>query len=310
MNAKFSVAIHGGAGRLSRRKRENPTRMKFEFAMKESLRAAQEVLAKGGTAVSAVVVAVTVLEDCPLFNAGRGAALCADGTVELSASLMCGRTLNVGAMARVQRVKNPIVASETLLNHHHGLLSGIQADAFAIAQGVEEVSSDYFVTLERLQQWENRKSSMDASRDANDDDGTHGTVGAVARDGRGDLAAATSTGGLVHQLPGRIGDTPVSGAGTWAQNQTCAVSATGKGDFFLRLGFARRVADLTELTDLSAGKAAVRALGEIENLGGQGGCIVIDSSGAIAMPFNSPQMLRGYCLDSNAPVIGMMPEDI
>jgi beta-aspartyl-peptidase (threonine type) len=208
------LAVHGGAGRLARTNRGHPKRLVYENGLKEALQAGYAVLRKAGSSLNAVTKAVSVLEDIEVFNAGLGAALCADGSVELSASIMSGKDLSVGAMVGLSRAKNPICAARTIMGHAHGLLFGHHADAYAEAKGLDMVQPDYFFTRERLRQWEKYKASKKIALD-HDEDSAHGTVGAVALDRRGNLAAATSTGGLVNQLPGRVGDTPVIGAGTW-----------------------------------------------------------------------------------------------
>ena len=302
------LAVHGGAGRLSSARLEGRGRLPFERALKTALRAGQQVLLDNGSAVDAVIAAVRCLEDDPALNAGRGAVLCADGTIELSASVMCGRTLNAGAVTGVSRVRNPVQAASAVLTHHHSLISGLQAERFAADSGAELVDPGYFETADRRQQWEQRKHETTPSMDHSDDGSSQGTVGAVARDFQGNLAAATSTGGMVNQLAGRVGDTPVVGAGTWADNRTCALSATGNGDVFLRHGFARRVADLIELSGLQASDAADRALEEARRLDGLGGCIVVDDQGRICMPFSTPHMLRGTIRGNGEPVFRVFPD--
>jgi beta-aspartyl-peptidase (threonine type) len=301
----FSIAVHGGAGRIPAAARRGAGKRAYEQALTTALGAGAAVLKRGGSAVRAVCAAVTALEDDELFNAGRGAVLCQDGSVELSASVMNGRTLAVGAVVGVSRTRNPVLAAQALLDHSHCLLFGARGDAFAEARHLAMVAPEYFVTPQRRQQWERR---VDRSEHTLDHDGgvgdAHGTVGAVARDRRGHLAAATSTGGLVNQLPGRVGDSPVAGAGTWA-NAHCAVSATGTGDAFFRVAFARRVADLVELAGATPLAAAERALGEVRAVKGQGGCILIAADGRIATAMNSPQMIRGSLVEGESPRLGI-----
>jgi beta-aspartyl-peptidase (threonine type) len=230
-----------------------------------------------------VTEAVAALEDEPLFNAGRGAALCVDGSVELSAAVMSGRSRAIGAMVGLKRTRNPVRAARAIMGGSHG-------DDYAKGRGLEQVSSDYFRVPHRERQWERAKNRAVLHLDHSEE--AHGTVGAVARDRKGHLAAATSTGGLINQLPGRVGDSPVAGAGTWADAQ-CAVSATGTGDAFFRVAFARRVADLVELTGASLKDAAARALKDVRAVKGQGGCILVGTTGRPTFAFNSPQMVRG-----------------
>jgi beta-aspartyl-peptidase (threonine type) len=260
------VVVHGGAGE------PDATHAQARAAgLARAIEAAREVLRRDGRAVDAVVETVAVLEDDPLFNAGIGAVFCADGTIELCASVMDGASGRVGAMAGLHRTRHPVRAAAALLDHRHGLLFGDRADAWAKAAGLETTSPDAFWTPERRAQWAKRSRGEPVPSVR----GAPETVGAVARDHFGGLAAATSTGGVLGQLPGRVGDTPVVGAGTWADAR-CAVSATGDGDVFLRAGFARRLGDLVELAGLDVERAARQALEEVRRLGGLGGCIAID----------------------------------
>ncbi len=305
------LVVHGGAGRLSRRRIARRRRTEYQNGLACALRTGQDVLLRGGSAVRAVAAAVTVLEDNSRFNAGTGAVLCADGTIELSASIMNGRDLRVGAMVGMTRTKNPVRAAQALMRHQHGLLFGTHADAYAESQGLAAVAAETLVVPFRRRQWQRAKRHGRLSLDHSDggNAGAMGTVGAVARDRRGNLAAATSTGGLVNQLPGRVGDTPVVGAGTWAANGVCAVSATGQGDTFARVSFARRVADLIELAKMPTDLAAQRALGDVKQIGGVGGCIIIDADGQIAMPFTTAHMLRGWVRGRAAPSVAILPDD-
>ena len=207
------LAVHGGAGRLKDSQTREPARSGYEAGLAAALRAGQAVLQDGGAALDAVCAAVAALEDDGLFNAGRGAVLCADGTVELSASVMVGSDLSVGAVGGISRTRNPVLGARTMLPHMHGLLAGAQADARAEAHGLEMVDPDYFIVPGRREQWEALRGKGRIALDHSDADEAHGTVGAVAMDARGEFAAATSTGGLANQLPGRLGDTPVVGAG-------------------------------------------------------------------------------------------------
>ena len=288
---RWAIAIHGGAGRLAQRKTVDPGRRPYDDAIARSLAAGAAVLRRGGGSVRAVTAATVVLEDCELFNAGKGAALCRDGSVELSAAVMSGRSGAVGAMVGLKRTKNPILAARSIMGHSHCLLFGPNGDEYAASRGLEQVDSDYFMTARRRRQWRRVRDTESIHLDHAEDE-AHGTVGAVARDSRGHLAAATSTGGLVNQLPGRVGDSPVAGAGTWADSR-CAVSATGTGDVFFRVAFARRVADLIELAGLAPDEAARSALKDVRTHRGQGGCIAVDAEGSITAEFISPQMVRG-----------------
>jgi beta-aspartyl-peptidase (threonine type) len=297
------LAVHGGAGRLPASRLEPAARAGYEAGLHDALAAGWQVLRAGGPATGAVVAAVCVLEDAPLFNAGRGSELCADGGVELSASLMRGADRAAGAVAVVRGLKNPIEGAHALLEHPHVLLVGPAADVFAREAGCAHVAPDYFVTSDRLREWQRRRD-LDAEQT-----GTGGTVGAVARDAHGELAAATSTGGVSGQLPGRVGDSPVIGAGTWADSRTCAVSATGLGESFVRATFARRVADLMELACIDVDEASARALDEVGRLGGRGGCVVLSAHGRLALPFTTPHMLRGWQRGDADPRVAILPED-
>lgn len=308
MRRRFSIAVHGGAGRLARSKTVEPGRRPYDAGVRRSLAAAIAILERGGSAVRAVAAAVSVLEDDEHFNAGRGAALCMDGSVELSASIMNGSNLSVGAMVGLKRTRNPVQAAQTLMGHSHCLLFGENADAYAEQKGVPMADPEYFQTLYRLQQWKRARGRSQARLDHHDDEDAHGTVGAVALDRRGRFAAATSTGGIVNQLPGRVGDSPVVGAGTWA-NHLCAISATGTGDVFFRLAFARRVADLIELGGRSGAAAADKALAEVASKRGQGGCILIDSDGEIHCPHISSHMVRGWIQEGESAKVAILAQE-
>ena len=301
------LVVHGGAGELPESKTQAPGRKPYEEGLAAALRAGQEVLLAGGSAVDAVCAAVVALEDNACFNAGKGAVLCADGRIELSASIMDGRDKAVGAMVGLTRTRNPVLGARAMMPHMHGLLFGAEADAYGEKGGLEMVSPDYFVTPQRRKQWERAKATGEVALDHSAGVDAHGTVGAVARDRNGSLAAATSTGGVVNQLAGRVGDTPVVGAGTWADDRFCALSTTGKGDAFARVAFARRVADLIELTDMSAEAAAVKTLEDVSLAGGEGGCILLTPEGRVVCPFTAALMLRGHVVGSAQPVVGILP---
>ena len=239
------------------------------------------MLAAGGASLDAVTAAVVGLEDDPLFNAGRGAVYNAEGRHELDASIMEGATLRAGAVAAVSRIRNPILAARAVMERSpHVLLAGASAERFARRYGLKLASASYFHTAARLEAL--RKNLKHH----------HGTVGAVALDRGGTLAAATSTGGFTGKLPGRVGDSPIVGAGTWADNATCAVSATGHGELFIRTALAHEVAARIKHGKQSLHRAATAALIAIARLGGDGGLVAIDRRGNVAMPFNSEAMLR------------------
>jgi len=292
------LVVHGGAARLSAAQRLPAARAPFEAGMGEAIAAGMAVLQKGGAARDAVVEAVAALEDNPIFNAGRGSVYCRDGSVECCASVMCAETERAGAGALIQRVRNPVRAARLVLDHEHTLIVGETLEQLAREAGLDMVRSDYHMTPHRRAQWDRFKHRKEVVLDPTEfeeaeinvgADLPKGTVGAVAFDQRGQLAAATSTGGLVNQLPGRIGDSPVIGAGTWA-DQRVAVSATGDGDVFARVAFARRIADLIELRGVLPSTAARRALADVASGGGEGGCVMLDARGRVFGLHNSPDM--------------------
>ena len=282
------LAIHGGAG-FSRKSAPGP----YRAGLAHALDAGWAVLARGGSALDAVSVAVGVLEDDPLFNAGRGAVYNAAARHELDASIMDGASLRAGAVAAVSRIRNPILAARAVMEHSsHVLLAGQGAERFARGHGIAFASQRYFHT-------EARRRALQRNLQ-----GHHGTVGAVARDAAGNLAAATSTGGFTGKLPGRVGDSPIIGAGTWADNATCAVSGSGHGELFMRTALAHDVAARMRYRGDSLERAARAALAAIARLGGDGGLVAIDRRGNVAMPFNSEGMLRACVRHDGARVIG------
>lgn len=282
------LAVHGGAGTISRDRMTPQREKRYRAALAAALHAGYAVLEDGGSSVDAVVAAVVVLEDCPLFNAGRGAVFNSAGEHELDAAVMNGASGRAGAVAAVRYVKNPVLAARAVMDRTpHVLLVGEGADEFACAAGLERVAQGYFSTPERARALARaRKRSRVAAADR------HGTVGAVARDRSGSLAAATSTGGYTNKMPGRVGDSPLIGAGTYA-DRTCAVSATGPGEYFMRCGLAYDIAARMRYLGETVRQASRRALARVAAAGGDGGLIAIDSAGHIAMPFVSEGMYRG-----------------
>ena len=270
------IALHGGAG-FSRKTAPQP----YRIGLSRALEAGWAILVRGGSSLDAVTAAVQVLEDDPLFNAGRGAVYNADARHELDASIMDGATLRAGAVAAVSRIRNPVLAARAVMEHsRHVLLAGTAAERFARRQKLKFEKAAYFHTASRLEAL--RKNLKNH----------HGTVGAVALDRDGNLAAATSTGGFTGKLPGRVGDSPIIGAGTWADNASCAVSGTGHGELFMRTALAHDVAARIRYGKQSLRSAVRSALAAIARLGGDGGLVAVDRHGNIAMPFNSPAMLR------------------
>jgi L-asparaginase / beta-aspartyl-peptidase len=298
------IAIHGGAGTLSRSNISPAQEAAYHEALAAILRAGQHVLAEGGTALDAVSLAVDLLEDCPLFNAGHGAVFTRDETHELDAAVMDGATLKAGAVACVSHIKRPLRAARAVMEHsEHVLLVGAGAEAFAQGLGLEMVSPDYFSTEARREQLHRARASAVAVLDhdgaANkaaplDESRKFGTVGAVALDAHGNLAAATSTGGMTNKRPGRVGDSPLIGAGTYADNRTAAVSCTGTGEMFIRAATAyelcARMAYGGQSLEAAAQAAVMQSLSAIE---GRGGLIAVDAQGHVSLPFNTEGMYRG-----------------
>jgi beta-aspartyl-peptidase (threonine type) len=291
----FAIAIHGGAGTISRAALTSEREAEYHASLEKAVRAGHLILASEGSSLDAVTAAVMVLEDDPLFNAGLGAVFTAEGENELDAAIMDGATLNAGAVAGAKRPRNPVLAARAVMEKTaHVLLAGPGADAFAAAQGLQVVAADYFFTQTRwdaLQREAARRLGSNEQPPSEED--KHGTVGAVALDAAGNLAAATSTGGHTHKLPGRIGDTPVIGAGTYADNRACAVSATGDGEYFMRLNAGHEIAARMRFLGESLQQSAdYVVLHELARIGGSGGVVAVDRQGAIAMPFNTQGMYR------------------
>jgi len=299
----FAIAIHGGAGTILRKNMTAEKERDIRDKLTESLCAGHDVLESGGTAINAVQAAVVVMEDSPLFNAGKGAVFTHEGGHEQDACLMDGVTRNVGAVAGVRKIANPILLARLVLDKSsHVLLSGDGAEQFAVGNGMTLVEDQgYFYTEHRWQQLqksiarEKKQASEHTQLDHSDDQDKCGTVGAVALDRHGNLAAATTTGGMTNKRHGRIGDTPIIGAGTYADNNTCAVSATGVGEYIMRAMLAYDIAALMEYKSMTLDEACrVAVMEKFTELGGDGGVVAIDAQGNIAMPFNSPGMYRGF----------------
>lgn len=282
--ARFMLLVHGGAGTIRRSEVSPEAERAIRAGLTEALRRGYEVLARGGRSLDAVTAAIVVLEDSPWFNAGRGAVFTSAGTHELDAAIMDGRTLAAGAVAGVKHVKNPIRLARLVMERSpHVLLVGDGAEAFARAQGVELVPNRYFDT-------ERRRRALEAARQK-----VPGTVGAVALDSHGDLAAGTSTGGTTNKLPGRVGDSPIIGAGTYANNASCAVSATGHGEDFIRRVVAHDICARVAYRHQALGDAVDEVvLRELPAAGAEGGVIALDAAGRYALQFNTEGMYRGY----------------
>jgi len=290
---KYALVIHGGAGNITPSNLPSEKAAQYELKLTEVLRHGDSILKTGGTSLDAVEACVRMMEDSPLFNAGKGAVFTAEGKNELDAAIMDGKTGMAGAVTGVTTIRNPISAARAVMQKsEHVMLSGKGAEAFAAEKGLEIVSPDYFFTPDRWASYLKAKANADSISAM---DKKHGTVGCVAVDGYGNLAAATSTGGMMMKKYGRIGDSPVIGAGTYADNSTCAVSATGHGEFFIRNVVAYDVAALMKYKGLSLTQAANQVIMEkLKTIGGIGGIIAVDKKGNVAMPFNSQGMFRGY----------------
>lgn len=305
--AKAVIAIHGGAGAITRAAMSAEKEQHYRQQLNAIVTAGQQILAAGGSALDAVTEAVRLLEECPLFNAGKGAVFTHQGTHELDASIMDGRTLDVGAVAGVSQIRNPILAARKVMeNSPHVLFIGAGAEAFAAEQGLEQVAPDFFSTPERWEQLQRALSSQQMvldhdgaaqshSDDPLDPDRKFGTVGAVALDLQGNLAAATSTGGMTNKQVGRVGDSPLVGAGCYANNETVAVSCTGTGEVFIRTLAAYDVSAQMEYGGRSLQQATANVIHDkVQELEGSGGLIAVDRHGNVVLPFNSEGMYRGF----------------
>lgn len=291
------IALHGGAGTILPSKITPEKAALYHEALQACLQAGLSILNEGGTALDAVTAAVMALEDEPLFNAGRGAVFTSDGTHEMDAAIMAGETRAAGAVAGICGPRHPILAARAVMEQtEHVLLTGAGAAQFCQQAGLEMKPSDWFGTPTRRAALE---AELERRRLDLPDDGDparkHGTVGAVACDSRGHLAAATSTGGMTAKLPGRVGDSPVFGAGTWADDKTAAISATGHGEYFIRWAAAHEIDARMRWAGQGLQRAAEDVVAELGQHGGSGGLIAVDSQGNIALPFNSPGMYRAWC---------------
>ena len=298
---KIGLAVHGGAGTIDRRNMTPEREREYRAGLQRALTTGYEILKRGGSSLDATEAAVRVLEDDPHFNAGKGSVFTSAGTNEMDAAIMDGKTLAAGAVASLKHIKNPISLARLVMEKSgHVMMDSEGAEAFAKENGIELVDQKYFFTqdrwdaLQKIKAAEKSRTSGVGKAFLITDQDRHGTVGAVALDQNGNLAAATSTGGTTNKRPGRVGDTPVIGAGTYANNATCAVSATGDGEYFIRATVARDVSALMEYRGMSLNDAAQAALDKVAKLGGTGGLIAIDRQGNITLPFNTAGMYRGY----------------
>ena len=287
----WKLVIHGGAGVIQKADITPDKERELRAALDEALLAGSKILEAGGGALDAVEATVKVLEDNPNFNAGRGAVLTYDGAIELDASIMDGRSRAAGAVTGVTMTKNPIsLARRVMEKSEHVFLSGDGADEFSKAQGLAQVPRDYFETPLRRKQLEEYKTKKVSALDI---EYKFGTVGAVALDANGHVAAATSTGGMTGKRWGRIGDSPIIGAGTYADDRGCAVSGTGWGEYFIRVGVAHEICARMRLDGTAAQKAADDVMAEVKSLGGDGGVILVTPKGDMVTSFNTPGMYRG-----------------
>jgi len=313
-SARWGLVIHGGAGTIDPSKLSAQDERAYREALRAALAAGYSVLEEGGSSVDAVEAAIVLMEDSPLFNAGKGAVFAHAGHNELDASIMDGRTKNAGAIAGARTIKNPIRAARAVMEaSSHVMLSGEGADAFAGEQRLTLVGPEYFRTEARWRQLqralENDRVELDHGGGGGGQD-KFGTVGAVAVDKQGHIAAATSTGGMTNKRWGRIGDSPVIGAGTYADDETCAVSATGHGEFFIREAAAHSVCARMEFGGASIEEAAHAVIFEqLGPIGGTGGVIAVDGDGAFAMPFNTPGMYRAYRFSDGITDVFIWSED-
>lgn len=314
--SKVTLVIHGGAGTITRENMTPEKEKAYREVLNEALQTGYAILKKGGTSLDAVEATIHVMENSPLFNAGKGAVFTNEGKNEMDAAIMDGKTLKAGAVASVTTIKNPITAARVVMEQsEHVMMIGSGAEKFAKEKGIEFVDPSYFYTETRYQQLQNikgkEKTQLDHSGNGTSSNENifiegkkFGTVGAVALDAYGNLAAATSTGGMTNKRYGRVGDAPIIGAGTYADNNTCAVSATGHGEYFIRSVVAHDIAVLMEYKGYSVKKAADEVvMKKLVERKGEGGVIALDRKGNIAMPFNSAGMYRGYIKEGKSEVL-------
>lgn len=307
---KFVLVIHGGAGTILKSQMTPEKEKAYQEALSKALETGYAILKEGGSAMDAVEAAVRTMEDDPLFNAGKGAVFTNEGKNELDAAIMDGKTLAAGSVAGVTTIRNPITAARAVMEKSpHVMMTGKGAERFAQQQGIEIVDPSYFYTEERwkglqraksedstkMQQDHTDTSKKVSLRQPENKDYKYGTVGAVALDRHGNLAAATSTGGMTNKKFGRVGDAPIIGAGTYANNATVAISGTGWGEYFIRLVMAKSISDMMEFGKMKLKTAADEMIMKrLPALGGDGGLIAVDKNGNIAMPFCTEGMYRGY----------------
>ena len=307
ISAKWSLVVHGGAGQIMRDRITAAQDRAIRIALGQALIAGSELLAQGSSAVDAVEAAVKILEDDPNFNSGRGAVFTYEGRNELDAAIMDGATRAAGAVAGVTATRNPVSLARAVMEQSpHGMLSGVGADQFSLEHGLEQADPAWFATPERLANLEELKAAGSGGYDV---DLKYGTVGAVAVDTRGHVAAATSTGGITGKRWGRIGDSPLIGAGTYADDRACAVSATGAGEFFIREGVAHQICARVRLAGDAPQSAADTVMAAVKALGGNGGVIVVAPDGEACWSFTTPGMFRGRIKSGGAAEIAVYGDE-
>lgn len=297
----YAMVIHGGAGTITKENMTPEKEQAYKEALDTALQIGRSILAKGGSSMEAVTSTIISMENSPLFNAGKGAVFTHAGTNELDASIMRGSDLEAGAVGGVTNIKNPILAAEAVLEHSdHVFMVGEGAESFSQKQGIESIDASYFKTERR---WESLQRILEKEKNSGLSktelsESKHGTVGAVALDKNGNIVAGTSTGGMTNKKYNRIGDSPVIGAGTYANNKTCGVSCTGHGEYFIRYAVAHDVSAAMEYGRKSLAESADHIINtKLKNAGGTGGLIALDAEGNITMPFNTAGMYRGYITD-------------
>ncbi len=316
----FGIVIHGGAGTILKENMTDSMEIAYRNILEEAIRAGHDILNDGGNAMEAVTASINIMEDSPLFNAGKGAVFTHEGRNELDASVMDGNTLNAGAVAGVTQIKNPInLAVEVMNNSEHVLLTGKGAEQFAISRGFTTEDTSYFYTERRYRSLQNaiKREKVELDHDEKVSlidpfilNTKYGTVGCVALDKNGDLAAGTSTGGMTNKRWNRIGDSPIIGAGTYANNNTCAVSSTGWGEYFIRGIVAYDISAMMEYKGISLEEATEEVIqNKLTDLGGTGGIIAIDNEGNVSMEFNTAGMYRAHMDRDGSLNIGIYKED-
>jgi len=295
---KFAIVIHGGAGTILKENMSNELETAYKDKMKEALEAGHYILKTNGTSIDAVEAAIKILEDSELFNAGKGSVLSKNEEVEMDASIMTGHNLNAGAISGIKHIKNPIsLARKVMEESEHVFLSGEGAEDFAVSKGFKTVENNSFITERRLNSVRNAKK-----RDSIQDN-KFGTVGCVALDKFGNITSGTSTGGMTNKKWNRIGDVPIIGAGTYANNNTCGISSTGWGEYFIRNVVAYDISSQIDYLKININQAAKNTLKKVKDLGGSGGVIGIDNNGNVMMDFNTKGMYRGYIKSDGETII-------